>query len=252
MTRVAWVSGFVASVELHTTGVIDFWLSTHVTPGSVYTRPMPENDKVLRRRDWLGNCIAKGALLAGVPMASTQLFALWQSGEQKALKPTPAEVLGPFFRKGAPNTARLHKPGDPGFALRVLGRVLNTRGEKVPGAQIDVWHADHAGLYDVQGYRYRAKIAVGDSSEYTLETIMPGHYPDRPAQHIHYMISAPGHQTLITQAYFATDPYFEGDPEKNYGKRGIVSSRELVRPVKLYEQGNVRAEIGFDIILEKA
>jgi protocatechuate 3,4-dioxygenase beta subunit len=185
-------------------------------------------------------------------MASSSLLALWEEGQERAAKPTPAEVLGPFFKKGAPNTPRLHKPGDPGFPLRVEGRVLNTRGEKVPGARLDVWHADHAGLYDVQGYRYRARVEVEQSSVYTLETIMPGHYPDRPAQHIHYMITAPGHKTLITQAYFATDPFFEGDPDKNYAKRRIVSDRALVRPVKLFERDTPHAEITFDIILERA
>lgn len=209
-------------------------------------------DHELRRRDMLGECIAKGLLIAGVPMTSSNLFALYQKAEASASRPTPAEVLGPFFKKGAPNTSRLHKPGDPGFPLKVVGKVLNTRGEKIPGARVDVWHADHAGLYDVQGYRYRAQIAVGEPSEYALETIMPGHYPDRPAQHIHYMISAPGHRTLVTQAYFATDPYFEGNPDKNYSKRGIVSNRELIRTVKLFEAGTPHAEIEFDIILEKA
>lgn len=210
------------------------------------------NDKQLRRRDLIGNCIAKGALVAAVPMSSSNLFALYAEGEKNAVKPTSAEVLGPFYRKGAPNVSRLHKPGDPGFPLRVVGKVLNTRGEKVHGAQVEVWQADHAGLYDVEGYRYRAKIATESAAEYTLETIMPGHYADRPAQHIHYMITAPGHKTLITQAYFATDPFFEGDPDKHYTKRNMVSSRELVRTVKLFEEGTPHCEISFDIILEKA
>lgn len=210
------------------------------------------NDADLRRRDFLGSCIAKGLLVGGVPMASTRVFALWQEGEQQTIKQTPAEVLGPFFMKGAPNTPRLFKPGDPGFPLRVTGKVLNTRGEKLPGARVDIWHADHTGLYDVKGYRYRAGIAIGESSEYTVETIMPGHYSDRPAQHIHYMITAPGHRTLITQAYFATDPFFEGDPDKKYTKRGMVSHRDLVRTVKLFEEGTPHAEINFDIVLEKA
>jgi protocatechuate 3,4-dioxygenase beta subunit len=85
-----------------------------------------------------------------------------------------------------------------------------------------------------------------------VETIMPGHYDDRPAQHIHYLISAPGHKTLVTQVYFATDPFFEGDPDKNYKKRGIAENRELVRPVTLYETGTPRAAVNFDIVLEKA
>ena len=210
------------------------------------------NDKELRRRDILGDCIAKGLLVAAAPMASTRLFALWQQAETQAAQPTPAEVLGPFYKKGAPDVSLLRKPGDPGFPLRVVGKVMNTRGEKVPGARVYVWQADHAGLYDLQGYRYRAQLAIGEASGYTLETILPGHYADRPAQHIHYLISAPGHKTLITQAYFATDPFFDGNPGKNYAKNNIVRSRELVRPVKLFEQGAPHAEITFDIILEKA
>jgi protocatechuate 3,4-dioxygenase beta subunit len=82
---------------------------------------------------------------------------------------------------------------------------------------------------------------------------MPGHYNDRPAQHIHYLITAPGHRPLVTQIYFATDPWFEGDPDKNYNKRSLVTNRELVRPVTLYEApGTPRVAVSFDICLEKA
>ncbi|MDX2154429.1 MAG: hypothetical protein SFV54_27050 [Bryobacteraceae bacterium] len=208
--------------------------------------------KSLRRREWLELCIGKGLLVgAAAATSNTKLLALWQAGQSQAHKPTPTEVLGPFYKKGAPNVAALRQPGEAGFPLRVVGKVYNTRGEKVPEARVDIWHADHAGLYDLQGYRFRSKLLLPESAEYTAETIMPGHYPDRPAQHIHYLIAAPGHKTLITQAYFATDPYFEGDPDKNYGKRGIVSHRDLVRPVKLFEQGTPRAEITFDLCLER-
>jgi catechol 1,2-dioxygenase len=207
---------------------------------------------LIRRREILEACIVRGSLIAATPLGATQLLAAWQQGEQQASKPTPAEVLGPFYRKGAPNTAILHKPGDPGFPLQVTGVVRNTRGEKVPGVTIEVWHSDHAGLYDVLGYRHRAKLLVEEASEYKLKTILPGHYSDRPAQHIHYLISAPGHKALITQAYFATDPFFEGNPDKNYSKRGIVSHRDLIRSVRLYEQGSPRAEISFDIVMEKS
>ncbi len=205
------------------------------------------------RRDILKNCIGRGLLLAAVPMSSSSLFALWQQGETKAMNPTSTDVLGPFFKKGSPNQSVLRATGERGFPLRVTGKILNTRGEKVPGARIDVWHADHKGLYDLQGFRYRSKLIIESAADYAIDTIMPGHYDDRPAQHIHYMITAPGHRTLITQAYFATDPFFEGDPDKNFKKRGIVSSRELVRPVTLFEQPEApHAAITFDIILEKA
>jgi protocatechuate 3,4-dioxygenase beta subunit len=204
------------------------------------------------RRHLIENCITKGLLVAGATtLSERQLLAFWEQGEAQANKPTSPEVLGPFFRKGAPNNPTMRISGEPGFPLRVSGKISNSKGQKIQGVRIDIWHSDHAGLYDVLGYRYRTKLEV-ESAEYTVETILPGHYDDRPAQHIHYMISAPGHKTLITQAYFATDPFFDGDPDRNFKKRNIVSHRDLIRPVSLFEgPGQPRAAIQFDICLEK-
>ena len=142
----------------------------------------------LNRREILENCIVKGLLIAGVPMSASNLLALWQKSEHEAGKATPEEVLGPFFKKGASNVKNLREAGDAGVPLRVTGKVLNTRGEPVIGARIDVWHADHHGRYDVQGYRYRTNLEIETAAGYELETVMPGHYADRPAQHIHYLI----------------------------------------------------------------
>lgn len=205
------------------------------------------------RREVIESCISRGLLVAAVPMASSSLSSLWAQTESRAARPTPAEVLGPFYKKGAPNTSTLRAPGDPGFPLRVAGKVYNTRGDAVRDAQIDMWQTDHHGHYDLQGFRYRTRLRMEASNDYAVETVMPGHYDDRPAQHIHYMISAPGHKTLITQVYFATDPFFEGDPAKNYHKQGIVGNRDLVCPVMLFEgPGAAHAVVAFDICLEKA
>jgi protocatechuate 3,4-dioxygenase beta subunit len=211
------------------------------------------NRRDLVRREFLEKCIVRGLLVGGAATNANQLLAAWQSAQQTALKPTPPEVLGPFFKKNAPNQKNMRIPGDPGMPLKVSGKVLNTRGEAVPGARIDMWHADAKGIYDVHGYRYRTKLAIESEKEYSAETIMPGHYPDRPAQHIHYLITAPGHKPLITQLYFATDPFFEGDPDKNFNKRGVASNRECVRPVTLLDEASSpHAAVIFDIILEKA
>ena len=204
-------------------------------------------------------CISRGFLIAGAAaMSQRQLLAFWEQTEDQAHQPTPSDVLGPFFRKGASNNRTLRAPGDPGFPLKVAGRVINTKGQLVEGAKVDVWQADHTGRYDTRGYRYRAKITPDAKGGYGVETVMPGHYADRPAQHIHYLIAAPGHKTLVTQAYFATDPFFEGNPEKNWNKKRIAGHKELVMPVKLFEGGTgpgaepAHAEITFDIVLEKA
>lgn len=198
----------------------------------------------------LEQSINAGFLIAGTAMSQGQLLAFYEEGERK---PTPKEVLGPFFRKGAPDNRTLRAAGAPGFPLSVKGNVVGRDGRAIEGARVDLWHADHNGLYDTQGYNYRTKLTADPKGLYTVETIMPGHYADRPAQHIHYMITAPGYQTLITQAYFATDPFFEGDPGKHWNKRGIVGNRELVLPVKLFEgPEKPRVEIVFDIVMEKA
>lgn len=211
------------------------------------------------RRQMLELCISRGLLAAGTAAAvsQTQLLGFWEAAEDGSHKPTSPEVLGPFFRKGAPSQRVLRASGDPGFPLQVTGRVMNTKGQLVEGATVDLWHADHGGRYDTRGYQYRTKLTPGPKGEYSVDTVMPGHYADRPAQHIHYLIVAPGHKTLITQAYFATDPFFEGDIEKNWNKRGIADHKDLILPVKLFEGGAgpsqpAHAEITFDIVLEKA
>lgn len=205
------------------------------------------------RREFLEKCIVRGLLTGAAAMSQTQLFAFWQKAEEQSLKPTSVEVLGPFYKKGAPNQANMRVAGEPGFPLRITGKIMNTRGEAVPGARIDVWHADHKGIYDVHGYRYRSKLAIDSGTDYALDTNMPGHYPDRPAQHVHYLISAPGCKPLVTQLYFATDPFFDGDPDKNFNKRGVVSNRDTIRPVTLLDENSApRSVVTFDLILEKA
>jgi hydroxyquinol 1,2-dioxygenase len=37
-----------------------------------------------------------------------------------------------------------------------------------------------------------------------------GRHPMRPA-HVHFMIAAPGHETLVTHVFFAGDPYLDSD-----------------------------------------
>ena len=44
--------------------------------------------------------------------------------------------------------------------------------------------------------------AIDSGTDYAVDTNMPGHYPDRPAQHIHYLVTAPGCKPLVTQLYF--------------------------------------------------
>jgi len=204
------------------------------------------------RRDCLLKCVALGSLRVLPGLAVADAVLAFETQEARAsLKPTPRNETGPFYKRLAPNSAHLRGAGDPGLPLRVDGRVRNVRGEVMPVAKVEIWQADHLGSYDLEGFRYRASLSSDASGQYSFDSVMPGHYPGRVCQHIHYAVTAPGHKPLITQLYFATDPAFEGDPERNYTRDPILISRELVRPVTLAgDPDAIHAHVDFDIVLE--
>jgi protocatechuate 3,4-dioxygenase beta subunit len=202
------------------------------------------------RRDLLERCAVFGALVT-LPVCDIEsVSAFWSQAEVR--KPTPPNALGPFYKKRAPDTRMLRTKGDVGMPLAVSGRIIDTRGEAVPDATVEIWHTDHGGHYDLAGYRFRAKVPIDDKGGYQFDTIMPGHYPDRVCQHVHYLVTAPGHKPLITQLYFATDPVFEGDPDKNFSKDPLIESRELVRPVTIAgDPKAMYAAVSFELCLER-
>lgn len=203
----------------------------------------------LSRRDLLEKSIALGVVSVAAGLTPAAIAA---AGDDAAPRtPTPPDVLGPFYKKHAPDTRMMRIAGDPGMPLVVSGGVFSTRGEALPEATVEVWHTDNRGRYDIDGYRYRARLRVADA-KYAFDSIMPGHYPDRVCQHVHYLVTAPGHRPLVTQLYFATDPVFEGDPDKNFGRDPLITARELVRPVMLAgDPGDVHAVVTLDLVLER-
>ena len=194
----------------------------------------------LTRRELVEAGLSLGVALVAAPAL----------GEAVAPLPlTPENELGPFYKKGAPTSANLIVPGETGLPLVVSGKVLDPTGKPLPGAVVEVWHADGKGIYDLEGYRYRSRLAAAADGSYRFQTLMPGHYPERVAQHIHYRVSAPGRRVFVTQLYFATDPAFAGDPDHNFSKDPLVLDRRLVRPVTLEDSGGPRAAVTFDTVL---
>ena len=148
---------------------------------------------------------------------------------------TEATVFGPFHVEGAPH----YKLGEDvangaiGEPCEVHGVVRGTRGEPVPGAVIEVWQADAHGKYDVQReglkqHQARGVLEAGPDGGYRFRTILAqaypipddgpvgdmlratGRHPWRPA-HLHFMIKAPGYETLITHVFRNGDPYLDSD-----------------------------------------
>jgi protocatechuate 3,4-dioxygenase beta subunit len=202
------------------------------------------------RRELLERCVVSGALVLTTSLSLPALAAEWNESEKKR-KPTPYCELGPFYKREAPHTSTLRAPGDAGMPLALSGVVYDTRGEIVPDAKVEIWQTDIDGHYDIDGYRFRALLTPGPKGAYAIDSIVPGHYPSRVCQHVHFLTTAPGLKPLITQMYFATDPVFEGNPDENYTRDPLINSRDLVRPVMIKSDAQQSiAVVTFDLVME--
>jgi hydroxyquinol 1,2-dioxygenase len=150
---------------------------------------------------------------------------------------TESTVFGPFHRLGAPelpeggNIARLDKTGTPTL---VGGRVLDLDGAPIEGALLDVWQTQSSGLYDSQdaslegALHMRGRFRTDSEGRYLIRTVLPvnypipsdgpvgamlratGRHPWRPA-HIHFVVSADGHEPVTTHIFDRRDEYLGTD-----------------------------------------
>ncbi|MDB5819833.1 MAG: putative hydroxyquinol 1,2-dioxygenase [Rhizobacter sp.] len=148
---------------------------------------------------------------------------------------TEATVFGPFHVKGANVFERGAdiSGGAGGEPLFVDCTVVDLDGRPVADAVVDVWQSDEDGFYDVQyagldHHQARGVLRTDDAGRFWFRSILPvpypiptdgpvgkmlvatGRHPWRPA-HVHFMIEAPGCDTLITHVFRAGDPYLDSD-----------------------------------------
>ncbi|MDW8351853.1 MAG: hypothetical protein RML99_08075 [Anaerolineae bacterium] len=116
-------------------------------------------------------------------------------------EPTPPQTAGPFYTPNTPRRNSFLEPGISGTRMIVTGYVLDTACRPIPGAMLDFWHCDDAGVYDNFGYKLRGHFFADEAGRYTLETIQPGIYPGR-TRHFHVRVQAPNRPVLTTQLYF--------------------------------------------------
>ncbi|MDY8108170.1 intradiol ring-cleavage dioxygenase [Fulvimarina sp. 2208YS6-2-32] len=114
---------------------------------------------------------------------------------------TPAQTAGPFFSSGSPRKANFTRDSEGGAPILLFGLVLDRDCRPVPGAKIDIWHADAAGRYDNSGFRLRGHQFSDDQGRWRVQTILPGLYPGR-TRHIHVRVQPRGGSILTTQLYF--------------------------------------------------
>lgn len=148
---------------------------------------------------------------------------------------TEATIFGPFHVEGAPfyhngDDLANGAPGEPCF---VEGRVLSTEGRPIQGAHLDIWQADEDGLYDIQREgldvpQDRGQLHADGEGRFWFWTVRPTPYPipgDGPvgemmtaanrslmrASHIHFRVSADGHETVTTHIFRDGDEYLDSD-----------------------------------------
>ena len=188
---------------------------------------------------------------------------------------TEATVLGPFHVEGAPSYAQDSdiSNGASGEPFFVCGRVLSLDGSPVPGAELQVWQADAEGMYDVQypgdaGHRARGVLHADADGRFSFKTVRPasypiphdgpvghllkalGRHPWRPA-HLHFLVSAPGHQRLITHLFRNGDTYLDSDAV--FGVRGSLVCEWLRHPPGRMPDGATSTSpyysLSFDFVL---
>ncbi|MCX2720807.1 catechol 1,2-dioxygenase [Roseibium salinum] len=118
---------------------------------------------------------------------------------------TPQQTAGPFYSPNSPRRSDLTEDAGSQPRFSLLGFVLDTRCRAIPGATVEIWHADEQGEYDNSGYRWRAHQFTDDSGRWGFDTIKTRHYSFR-TPHYHIQVQAPGRELLTTQLYFPDHP----------------------------------------------
>lgn len=164
---------------------------------------------------------------------------------------TQTSLLGPFYRESAPEFPLggciVSKPTAP--LVTMYGRVLDTAGNGIPHATVEIWQTDEHGLYDLQtdgGARMdmRGRVRCDDAGNYHFRTVRPLGYSiplDGPVgrlvqaqaqarhgfrpSHVHFLIAAPGYRELVTALYFGDDDHVDFDTVFGVSASLVVRAR---------------------------
>ncbi len=198
-------------------------------------------------------------------------------------KGTSSSVLGPFHISNPP---AMHMGADlkgdyEGELILVSGRVLDTDGNPIAGATLDIWQTAPNGLYSSQDpdqdmYSFHALFTTGDDGCYSFTSVKPvsytvptdgpvgeilnatGRHPWRPS-HLHYIIKAEGFRSLVTEVFPDDDPYLDEDTV--FGVRDDLVMKYESAPASSFPEtgfdlcGKVGEDylvVNFDLVLSRA
>jgi catechol 1,2-dioxygenase len=191
----------------------------------------------------------------GLLAVGISFFGKVSWGENKFIADTPTttDILGPFYRPGAPIRTNINPFGYTGELFHIYGTVFKEDG-KTPfaNALIEIWQCDENKVYDnlSDEFRYRGTQITGADGKYHFICMHPIPYPAgdnpdklRPA-HIHLLISGEEQQDLITQIYLEGDPHIQEDP-------AAVAPDAVKRILKIKQGSSGEEIVEFNIVMAK-
>jgi catechol 1,2-dioxygenase len=178
----------------------------------------------------------------------------WNGKSFEGNTPTTTDILGPFYRPGAPLRTNLRLAGSNGKPILLKGIIYREDGKTpINDAFVEIWHCDENEVYDntSDDYKYRGGQRTKADGTYEFKSVLPVPYKAvptlesswRPA-HIHMRVSVPDQQDLITQIYFKGGKYVNTD-------KWASDPQAVNRILTVQKNNSGESEILFDVIMSK-
>lgn len=183
----------------------------------------------------------------------------------EALMQTPRQTEGPFYPDKLPldtdnDLVVINDTLTPavGAITYLSGRILDSRGDPIRNALVEIWQVDHHGVYLHSGsdnagrrdshFQGFGRFMTGSSGEYVFRTIKPVPYPGR-TPHIHFAVKTRGREKFTTQCYIEGEPGNARDRLLNGIKDAKARQSVIVpfTPLAGSRSGELAAR--FDIVL---
>ena len=158
----------------------------------------------------------------------------------------------------------------------VRGRILDTDGNPIANAKIDVWQTNDDGFYDVQqkglqpDFNLRGVFRTNADGTYWFRGVKPrfypipddgpvgkllgqlGRHPNRPA-HLHFIVTADGYDTLTTHIFDPDDPYINSDAVFGVKQSLLANFNKVEDPSRSSQVGFAGPywDVEFDFVLAR-
>jgi protocatechuate 3,4-dioxygenase beta subunit len=151
----------------------------------------------------------------------------------QACEPSPEQTEGPYYVENSRVRRNVTEQG-AGAPLWVSLKVVAAQScSVIPGAVVEIWHADALGNYS--GFNgledrtfMRGRQTVGDAGIATFRTVYPGWYTGR-TPHVHVKVLVAGSEAYTGQLYFdeaVTDAVYAQEPYASRGDRDTTNATD--------------------------